>query len=79
MRTWIDVKERLPELHNTEYGTTSKRVLVWVADGGDDHKGAAAFGWRWSNRSAAVHWILDGYGGTRRWNVTHWSEIDRPG
>jgi len=79
---WISVLDELPDIvlpDNYVYAPHSKRLLVWVANGGDDHKGAACFGWLIESVDGKKRWVLDGYGfGSGNWKITQWAEVNRP-
>lgn len=49
------------------------RILLWVADGGDDHQGGICFGRRYEKSGR-----VQGEGMTGDWQFTHWMPLPPP-
>ena len=54
-----------------------RKVLVFIADGGPDGKGAIDFGWAHLRKDGTKSVRAAGYNG-RHWDITHWSELPPP-
>ena len=53
-------------------------ILVWVADGGNNHNGAISFGYVSLSRSGKRRARANGYGGNPEWEITHWMSLPEP-
>jgi hypothetical protein len=58
------------EEHNWHRG---ERVLVWVADGGDDRQGTWEFGYGYINEHGVPEAKAIGYNGG--WHITRWAPL----
>jgi len=80
MIDWHPITEDMPAValpDKDRVYAQSDRILLWIANGGEDGKGAACFGWFVETAEGKDVWVIDGYG-AGRWKVTHWAGVNRP-
>lgn len=64
---------------STDPSKATTKVLLWVADGGDDHAGIWAIGWAFKGTDGQIEPRAFGYSG-HGWNITHWAPLpNKPG
>lgn len=69
-RSWISVKDRLPEIPEDEFECNSELVLTLTADGTFNVGGRTD----WGDGDGPYWWTMR-YGGTTCRDVTHWTPL----
>lgn len=70
MTDWQPIESAPADYPDSDDGP--KRLLVWVANGGPDRKGAVDFGWVYIGRRTEKRSPRAASYGQFGWDITHW-------